>query len=62
MLTFRNGLSAGYNDPVDADECVVVSESFVWLISFKMSGVASFMFFEKNEVLCDLLCVDTVEL
>jgi hypothetical protein len=41
---------------------VVVSESFVWLISFKMSGVASFMFFEKNEALCDLLCVDTVEL
>ncbi len=24
MLTFLNGLSAGYNDPVDVDECVVV--------------------------------------
>jgi hypothetical protein len=61
MLTFRNGLSAVYNDPVDADEGVVVSESFVWLIWFKMSGVASFRFFEKSELLCDLLCVDTVE-
>jgi hypothetical protein len=24
MLTFLNGLSAGYSDPVDVDECVVV--------------------------------------
>jgi hypothetical protein len=61
MLTFRNGLSAAYNDQVDVDECVVVSESFVWLIRFSMNGISRFMFFEKNEVLCDLLCVDTVE-
>jgi hypothetical protein len=31
-LTIRNGLSAGYNDPVDVDECVVVSESLGRLI------------------------------
>ena len=26
MLTFLNGLSAGYSDPVDVDECEVVND------------------------------------
>jgi len=48
MLTFLNGLSAGYNDPVDVDECVVVSESFIRLIWFMMSEIAMFYVFRKK--------------
>jgi len=48
MLTFLNGLSAGYNDPVDVDECVFVSESFVRFIWFMLSGVAMFYVFQKK--------------
>ena len=66
MLTFLNGLSARYNHPVDVDKCVVVSESFIQLIWFMMSGIAIlYVFQKKSEVLygfCVLICVDPVKL
>jgi len=31
-LTFLNGLTAGYNESLDVDECVFVSESIVRFI------------------------------
>jgi hypothetical protein len=35
MLTFLNGLSAGYSDPVDVDECEVVNDEASVPASFR---------------------------
>ena len=42
MLTFFNGASVEYEDPLDDKKCNAVLESFSWLLSTMLNDVAEY--------------------
>ena len=42
MLTFLNGASVEYEDPLDDKKCNAVLESFSWLLSTMLNDVAEY--------------------